>query len=183
MRRVIAGLCVAALALTAACSRDGPPNSLFDTAGYHVAGDTVYYLNAFPGKAFQIDGADVATFEVFDSTYARDQSTVYVDGGVLAGADAETFELIGRPQMARDAAHVYVRDRVLSDDPLNFEFLPDGMSRDGASVYWTDGSVLSEDPQNFEVIADDDDYLFSRDTRNVHVNGTPIVGADPATFR
>jgi hypothetical protein len=36
------------------------PNSLFDAAGYHVTDDTVYYLNAFPGKAFQIDGADVA---------------------------------------------------------------------------------------------------------------------------
>jgi hypothetical protein len=183
MRRVIAGLCVAALTLSAACSRDGPPNSLFDTAGYHVSDDAVYYLNAFPGKAFQLDGADAATFQVFDRTYARDQSTVYVDGRVLPGADAETFELIDRPEMAKDAAHVFVRDRILSDDPANFELLQGGLAKDGAAVYWSDGSVLSVDPRNFEVIVDDDYYLFSRDARSVHVNGSPISGAVPATFR
>ena len=52
--------CLALLALLPACSRSGPPNSLFDAAGYHVKDDKVYYLNAFPGKAFQIDGADAA---------------------------------------------------------------------------------------------------------------------------
>jgi hypothetical protein len=31
---------------------------------------------AFPGKAFQINGADVASFQVFDQTYARDESNV-----------------------------------------------------------------------------------------------------------
>ena len=36
MRRLIAALCVAALAILTACSRDRPPNPLFDAAGYHV---------------------------------------------------------------------------------------------------------------------------------------------------
>jgi hypothetical protein len=60
-----------------ACSRNRTPNSLIDTAGYHVTDDTVYYLKAFPGKAFDISGADVASFQVFDQTYARDESNVY----------------------------------------------------------------------------------------------------------
>ena len=54
MRRVIAALCVVAVALLPACGRNKPPNSLFDAAGYHVNGGKVYYLNAFPGKAFVV---------------------------------------------------------------------------------------------------------------------------------
>jgi len=57
MRRLIAAVCVVAVALAPACSRNKPPNSLFGGAGYHVRGDKVYYLNAFPGKAFEIAGA------------------------------------------------------------------------------------------------------------------------------
>jgi hypothetical protein len=183
MRRVIAGLCVAAMALTAACSGEGPPSSLFDSAGYHVSGDVVYYLNAFPGRAFQIEGADATTFEVLNRTYARDRSSVYVDGHVLPEADAATFQLIDRPEMAKDVAHVYARDRVVSDDPAEFELLQGDMFKDGTAVYRSDGSVLSDDPQNFEVISDDGDYLFSRDSKAVQVNGIEIAGADPATFR
>jgi hypothetical protein len=68
MRRSIAALCVVAVALLPACSRNKPPNSLFDGAGYHVRGDKVYYLAAFPGRATEITGADPASFKVFGPT-------------------------------------------------------------------------------------------------------------------
>jgi hypothetical protein len=46
--------------------RDGPPNSLFYAAGYHVRGDKAYYLKVLPGRAFvdgvTLAGADPATF-------------------------------------------------------------------------------------------------------------------------
>ena len=76
MRRVIAALCVVAVALLPACGRNKPPNSLFDAAGNHVNGGKVYYLNAFPGKAFVVEGADPASFKAFDTTYGRDKSNV-----------------------------------------------------------------------------------------------------------
>jgi hypothetical protein len=43
--------------------------------------------------------------------------------------------------------------------------------------------VLSDDPANFKIVSDADYYLFTKDGRDVHVNGTAIAGADPATFR
>jgi hypothetical protein len=49
MRRSIAAVCLVAVALLPACSGNEPPNSLFDSSGYHVRGDKVYYLTAFPG--------------------------------------------------------------------------------------------------------------------------------------
>ena len=69
-----AALCLLAVAILVAYTRNGPPNSLFASAGYHVRDGQVYYLNAFPGKAFEIDDADAATFTALDSTYGRDES-------------------------------------------------------------------------------------------------------------
>jgi hypothetical protein len=183
MRKVLIALCVAVLTLLPACSRNRTPNSLFDAAGYHVTDDTVYYLNAFPGKAFQIDGADVASFHVFDETYARDKSHVYLNGAVLSGADAATFEPLERPGFAKDAHHVYQRDAAISADPAHFELLDGELSKDGSKVYWSDGSVLSHDPAHFAIISNVDHYLFTKDAETVHVNGNPIDQADPAAFR
>lgn len=182
-RRLIAAMCLVAVALAPSCSRDGAPNSLFDTAGYHVSGDTVYYLNAFPGSAFQIDGADPASFEAFNSTYARDNTRVYVNGVALPDADAASFELLDRPGFAKDRSHVYQHDRTISSDPAHFEILAAELTKDSSAVYWADGSVLSDDPAHFEIIADNNHYLYSKDSHTVHVNGNAITGAEPESFR
>ena len=183
MRRLIAAVCLIAVAILPACSRNKPPNSLFDAAGYHVRGEKVYYLAAFPGKAFEIDGADPASFEAFDTTYARDRSHVYFDGRPLVGADAASFELLDRPGFFKDRQHVYQLDRPFSDDPAHFELLDGDLSKDSTAVYWSDGRVLSDDPAHFAIMSNQDHYLFTKDRETVHVNGNPIAGADPATFR
>ena len=92
-----AALCLLAVAILVACTRNGPPNSLFESAGYHIRDGKVYYLNAFPGKAFEIDDADAATFKALDSTYGRDESHVFINGLPLPDADVATFELLDRP--------------------------------------------------------------------------------------
>ena len=166
-----------------ACGRDAAPNSLFESAGYHVRGDTVFYLRGFPGKASQVDGADAASFDPLDRTFAKDRSTVYVDGRPLPDANPDSFVLLDRPDFAKDDGHVYQRDTVLSDDPANFELLDGNLAKDGRAVYWSDGRVLSDDPTHFSIVSDSDYYLFTKDDRTVHVNGNPVVGADPATFR
>src|SRR6476620_7925159 len=169
MRRSIAALCLVAVALVPACSRNKPPNSLFDAAGYHVRGDKVFYLAAFPGTASEITGADPASFKAFDTTYAKDKSSAYFDGHPISGADATTFDVMDRGGFAKDRNHAYQLDRPISDDPVHFELL--------------DGGVLSDDPAHFAIVANNDHYLFTKDTRTVHVNGRPIADADPATFR
>jgi hypothetical protein len=183
MRRSIAALCLVALALLPACSRNKAPNSLFDAAGYHVRGDKVYYLVAFPGKAFEIPGADPLSFKAFDTTYAKDNSNAYFDGHPISAADAASFDVLDRSSFAKDRNHVYLLDRPISDDPMHFELLDGGLSKDSTAVYWTDGSVMSEDPKHFAIVSSDDHYLFTKDGQTVHVNGNPIVEADPTTFR
>jgi hypothetical protein len=182
VRRLIAAVSLFAVALLPSCSTEAAPSSWFNAGGYHVRGEKVYYLFSFPGKAFEIEGADAPTFSAFDQTYARDKSTVYVDGRPLPDADAATFEVLDRPGFAKDAHHVYQRDRPLSDDPAHFELLDGQLAKDSTAVYWSDGGVLSDDPAHFAIISHVDHYLFTKDSRTVHVNGNPINGADPATF-
>ncbi len=148
-----------------------------------MRGDKVYYLAAFPGKASEIAGADAVSFKAFDTTYAKDRSNAYFDGHPITGADATTFDVLNRSGFAKDRNHVYQLDRPISDDPAHFELLDGGLSKDSANVYWTDGGVLSDDPAHFAIVSNSDHYLFTKDTRTVHVNGNPIADADPATFR
>ena len=138
-RKPAAVLCLLVVGLLLACGRNGAPNSLFDSAGYHVRDGTVYYLNAFPGKAFEINGADAASFEALDSTYGRDKSTVYINGARLTDADAASFELLDRAGFAKDRRHVFQRDRAISDDPATFQLLAGAYARDDRRVfYFTD---------------------------------------------
>ena len=90
-----------------------PPTSLFDSAGYHVRGDKVYYLTAFPGTASEIAGADAVSFKAFDTSYAKDKSNAYFDGQPILGADATSFDVLDRGGFAKDRNHVY---RPISDD-------------------------------------------------------------------
>lgn len=183
MRKPVAAACVVALHLiVAACGSAKPPHSLFDAAGYHVRGDTVFYLEAFPGQAVEIAGADAPSFQTLDRTFARDRGSVYVDGRRLEEADPGSFELLDRQDFARDRSHVFRLDRIVSDDPAHFTLLDGDLTRDGRAVYWSDGRVLSEDPANFAIIWNAGSYLFTRDGAAVHVNGGVIAGADPASF-
>jgi DKNYY family len=168
--------------LLPACSRDKPPNSLFDGAGYQVRGDKVYFVAAFPGQASEIAGADAVSFRAFDTTYAKDKFNAYFDGRPITGADASSFDVLDRSGFATDRDHVYQLDWPISDDPAHFELLDGGLSKDSTAVYWTDGHVLSDDPAHFAIVASNDHFLFTKDTHSVHVNGNKITDADPVSF-
>jgi hypothetical protein len=174
-------VCLALVVALAACG--GAPSSVFHSAGYYVRGESVYYLNAFPGDAVKISGADAKSFTILDTTYAKDKRGVYLDGSPLAEADPASFVLLARPDYAKDSGHVFLRDRVLTTDTAHFGFTGGGLTKDSAHVYWSDGTVLSDDPGHFKVLSDADHYLYVEDSRTVYVNGNAIKGADPASFR
>jgi hypothetical protein len=110
MRRSIAAACLVAVALLPACSGHEPPNSLFDSSGYHVRADKVYYLAAFPGAASEIAGADavsfkassgdvdkvagktdaVSTLDTSTATTIKPESTTNPDQAIKAGESAKS---------------------------------------------------------------------------------------------
>ncbi|MET3961541.1 hypothetical protein ABIE44_001475 [Marmoricola sp. OAE513] len=183
MRPPRAVLLVLAFLVALAGCGDGAPSSLFSSSGYHVRGEKVYYLRAFPGDASRIETADATTFTVLDTTYAKDKNAVYLDGEVLTEADPATFELLDRANYTADASHVFLSGKVLSTDVAHFELIADGLAKDSEKVFWSDGSVLSEDPAGFSTLSSGDGYLYNVDSRTVFVNGNPIEGANPDSFQ
>lgn len=96
-RKSTAALCLILAVILLSCSRNGPPNSLFDRAGYHVSDNKVYYLAAFPGKAVEVAEADPASFRALDSTYGMNKTHVFINGVVLPDADAASFRAARPP--------------------------------------------------------------------------------------
>jgi hypothetical protein len=118
------------------------------SAGYHVRGDKVYYLASFPGKALEVGGVDVASFEAGDGTYARDKLTVYftkdgrtvhVNGNAIGGADPSTFRVLAGAY-AQDAGHVfYFADQIVDADAASFR----------PRAYYRDTVIADADPGTF----------------------------------
>src|SRR5688572_17058880 len=159
-----------------------PPNRLSDS-GYYIRITKVYYYPGFGlSEPFEIEEADISTFEILDDYrgYAKDKNYVYLDGIPIPGADPATFELLEDPY-SRDKSHVYLQDMILSNDPANFEFLPHGLMRDSQHVYWSD-KIISDDPSNFVIIDDLGTTIYWKDSKNIFFDGSPIETANMDTF-
>ena len=160
--------------------QDQPPNPLADS-GYYIRRTKVFYFPGFGlAEAFEIKGADPATFLVLDNGYALDDKRVYFDGVPIVDADPTSFEVFDS-LFARDARHVYVGDRLFSNDPVNLEHVQGIIYRDSQHVYWST-SIISDDPANLVVLESSDAYTYLRDSTTVYVNGAAINGADPVSF-
>jgi DKNYY family len=182
MRRLIAAVCLTALAVLPACSR----KTAEVLGGYYVSGDKVFWSGGVdsPGS-HEVVGADAASFHSIDNNFGRDKSHVYYDGSELAGADVSSFEIIGGSSFAKDKSHVWLAGHSISDDPTHFQPLDGGLSKDSNEVYCTDGSVFSNDPSHFAILRfsnTDTSQNFTKDGRAVYFMCRPITGADPATF-
>lgn len=177
MRSLIAAVCVVAVALLPACTKDKPPNSMFDSAGYHVRGDKVDYLAGFPGKANEVDDVDVASFEAVDRTYARDKSAVYYDGRQIPGADPATFELLDR----KDGRTVHVNGNPIAGaDPATFRVLAGAYAQDAGHVFYFADQIIDADAASFRVL--NADFECTADEQRAYYRDTVIANADPGTF-
>jgi hypothetical protein len=159
-----------------------PPSTITSGSGYYIRWTKVYYLGGFPSTAFEIEGADVSTFEILDEAqvYARDKNQVYFHGHPIPGADSATFELLESPY-SRDKNHVYVSDVIHSNDPANFEFVNGYLMRDSEHIYWSQ-EIISDDPSNLIIIDDLGFYTYWKDSKNIFINGSPIEAANIETF-
>ena len=136
--------------------------------------------------------ADGASFQVIQSCYAKDAKQVYFGAGVLAGADAATFQGCGGlyGELAKDAKQVYWEGKVVEGcDAASFEYLRLHFAKDRQHAYfcYSSGSppkiLPGSDAKTFEVIGvAADDFGYAKDAKQVYRGGNIIPGADPATF-
>ncbi len=84
-------------------------------------------------------------------TYLKDSTTVFVNGGPIAGAEVDSFEVLA-PGYGRDANQVYYFDQAMPADLNTFEILEIPYSLDSKSVFWMENIILDADPNTFRVL-------------------------------
>lgn len=158
------------------------PPSVMEDSGYYIRLTKVYYKGGFPSSAFEIEGADVSTFEILDESqqYAIDKNHVYFNGFIIPDGDPTTFEVL-ESYYSRDKNHVYISGTVFTNDPANFEIVYGYIMRDSEHIYWSD-TIISDDPTNIEIIEDLGFYTYWKNSTNIFINGSPIEDASMDTF-
>ena len=148
------GLLVSIIKLFTGCSG----KMLYNT-GYHVDGKKVFYKIAFPGNAFEIDGADAASFKVIrksstgkeigEETYAVDKTSVYYNGYAVPGSDGNSFAVLGG-EYAKHKNQCYHRGSKIADaDPGSFIFKIDSYASDKNGIYKS-GQIIDNNSSVFE---------------------------------
>jgi len=172
----------------------------------------VYFIidgNSFEGSVEHMN-VDIASFEVFDSLYAKDKNNVYFYNHRIPGADPLTIKRI-KPEftkgelrdahLAKDKNNVYVGQCVLSDidfDDIEYVIAKDPFYKDGRfsviyvkdknNVYPVWGEEFSNKCSQAIKYADSETFevlgenRYAKDKQRVYFRNRVVHGADPETF-
>ncbi len=177
-------LAIALLAVLPAIAAATSPRQ--QVLAYKILGDNVYYGDIYGDLSgmTKIDGADAASFVSLpkgDTTdvYAKDRARVYYKGGVLSGANTQSFEVLMRG-FARDSHAAYSEGQKMQGiDGSTFRYLQHGYFKDASAVYYLSPSFskIQADAATFRV-----DGGFGVDASDVFCYGKPIPGAQGSRF-
>jgi hypothetical protein len=131
-------------------------------------------LNAYAEDTF---------FDYPGFNYTNDDTSVYYDGNLVEGADAETFEVLNGYDIGKDKNGVYYRDEIFME--ADFDTLEEVNSwyyKDKDHVYYSFNTfqvIPGADPDTFKANEMD---VFATDKNNVYRWGEILEGADPETY-
>jgi hypothetical protein len=164
---------------------EGADPASFASMGYGYARDA--RAAWFEGQPFPV--RDVASLTVIDSAFTRDRVRGYYHQVEVPGSDGATFAMLD-DRYAKDAKQVYYGHvepaprapkihiaPIAGADPATFVPLEDRYAKDGKRVYHEGRPLAAIDDLRTLGF----DYAVNGTT--VYFRGTPIQGADAATFR
>lgn len=185
----------------------------FGCEKYEVEQNSVYYKTWDEGhgsRRTKIIGADAATFKVLKhDRYAKDKSQVYFNGGVITGADAQSFKTIGEVS-AVDRYHAYCMNRPIPGaDSNTYRAIDVSWGCDQSDCYHMGTQLHACNPSSFRVYAKNVSYAYDnqcayyqqwklplrdrqslkildsgyvKDNKGVYFLDTVVEEADPQTF-
>lgn len=158
-------------------------------------------MASFNGRL--IPGADPKSLEVasnkfgFATSYAKDESHVFIEGKIIPDADPQSFTVAFDNQglatsYSFDANHVYTISEMGLDydsattvpnvTPEHFQYLNEFWIKDSEHVYDSIGDIIDgASPSSFQALGSS---LYGADDKAVYfLSNSPVVlGADPKTF-
>ena len=125
---------------------------------YYTKENQVYFVsmgNFFSLGARKIEEADISSFRVLTTEYARDLKHIYFNGKIVDSVDLDSFQLLSRIH-AKDKNSVYILgQREPRADLQTFEALGESYyAKDKNSVWYFYDIVEKADPQSFTALVD-----------------------------
>jgi hypothetical protein len=163
-------------------------NHIYKVNNSQVDGNRLYVA--------RIDSADRNSFQIVgspNSSYFKDQTSVFCDWSLISSADPKSFEVLGSEQScigySRDQSTVfygsvdyqvdgYEFKSLNNAQPLNFIQLDQDYGKDQETVYYRGNKISEADARSFEVLGQG----FGKDQDNVYSKGEILPGADPDNF-
>lgn len=164
-----------------------PDLSAADLKIYNDEDDRVVYVQsnekmyAFTDLEIrELQGVNLASFEVLKNGYSKDNKKIYYEGIVLENSNPTTFKILNKGY-SKDINNVYyLSEPIQGANPKAFNALSDSYATDGKNVYYGNKAIKGADLLTFEAI---NDYPFySKDKNGVYYNGVKIPSADSKTF-
>ena len=125
---------------------------------YFTKENQLYFVsmgNFFSLGAKKIEGADISSFEVLTTEYARDLQHIYFNGKVVDSVDLDSFQILSRVY-AKDKNSVYILGKSEPRADLQtFEVFGDSYyAKDKNTVWYFYDMVEEADPHSFKALAD-----------------------------
>lgn len=122
-------------------------------------------------------------FQYEDKVYYYPESVQSVESLGLIDADLKSFRVL-RSGYARDDKRVYYKGATVSEDPLNtFEILQDSYSKDANGVYYESKKIDGADPSTFTFIRNSDFTVDKNSVYFLENYEVKKTEADVATFQ
>jgi hypothetical protein len=131
--------------------------------GYEIKGNQVYYST---------DGQN--------GEFGRSDAVVEL----IPEAEADSFEILGQFDYAKDAKHVFLMGTPLEGaDPATFKVisLDPPYARDSQRVYYNGSLITGAQTDSFQILGSSGNY--ARDSQQVYYQGQPLTGAQSETFK
>jgi hypothetical protein len=125
---------------------------------YYTKENQLYFVsmgNFFSLGAKKIEGADISSFQVLTTEYARDLQHIYFNGKVVDSVDLESFQILSRVY-AKDKNSVYILGKSEARADLQtFEVFGDSYyAKDKNTVWYFYDMVEEADPHSFKALAE-----------------------------
>jgi DKNYY family len=112
--------------------------------------------------------------------FAKDSSSVFVNGTVIAGASPAAFQLVQGAYSKDDTGVFYFDGQIDGADVATFRPLTGPYAVDATRVYWMGRPIEGADPATFAVL--NANFECSADGALAFYRDMVIAGADPSTF-
>jgi len=139
-----------------------------------------------------LENADLNTFEILQSPYARDKEHIYYKEELLQSTDPDTFTILG-DRFSKDKNHVYCESKLIQDaDPDTFASLSQHYYIDKNYVYYIYRDIVYDYQKctkitkaNVEsfVLINDHIHYNAKDKNYVYSGGQIQKNIDPKTLK